>query len=160
MSDWSTVKLDRVRNLMDGLWDGREQGGYLLGREVDGEIEIVDVVALADEERRSANQVNLDVTRALEISHRLPAGSGLFLAGSFHCHPPETDSIPSRQDLTAYESHAEHLDRDWVGVTVCNIPVQVDGIYGRKRDSDRLEITATLTRFTGRGFEYSKLKEV
>ncbi len=93
----------RIVDLIDARSDGREAGGYLVGRVVeDDRLEIVDHFAAAQDAQRSYGYISLDIGDARQ---RLADGNRDGrdqILGDYHSHP-EPDVKPSPADrLSAF----------------------------------------------------------
>jgi proteasome lid subunit RPN8/RPN11 len=132
-----------VRAFLDDQFDGREQGGFLIGPiGSNGEIFVTGTIAPQhDDAQKTRESIVLDLKEAVRILDTMPADQTI--VGDWHCHPHESDSEPSSADIRSWERLSQYFERPWVGLIGRNAPVWVFG-----RETGRFEINATLTDYS------------
>lgn len=131
---WPGVLIkSRVWGELDG-YDGRELGGFLIGRDLGDRI-VVEAIAEQEHAERSWRSISLDLRRIPEIERGLAPGVGV--VGDYHGHDADASGFASARDKQTWVDTAATLRQTWLGVIVHEptSPGQVENV-----------ITAYLTR--------------
>ena len=93
----------RLRRHAERAWP-EEACGLLIGRHLDGAVEILDSVATANRSDRPLRRFDLDPLQLLDLQDGLPEGSAV--VGVYHSHPVG-DPSPSPADRATASRWAE-----------------------------------------------------
>ena len=121
-STWPTVSIDpsAFQALRNVGFEGRETAGFLVGREIDGCLEILDFFEAYNRDNNTWGSVYLDLERGLSILGDLPLDRTI--VGAQHQHPDGAGVQPSNQDLAAGASLAKSFERPhWVEI-ITSVP--------------------------------------